>query len=253
MSHSAPHPRSEQPQGAPRSGAEDSAGTIRWQPVPAGSGQQQDPSCFRCSSALSQPLVCEGCGLLQPLPGAIDPFALFSLAPAAELDLELLRKRLTALSRRVHPDFYANAGAEERERAQASAAELNGAFELLSDETRRIEHLIARGGGPGAEQERQMPAAFLAEVLEWNESLDEARQGDPRALAGLEKLAGELRERLGAERAALRGLLTPLPEPGSPKYRDARRVLNAVRYLERAAAECAERRLDRANRTESTT
>lgn len=248
MAHPAPRPEPEPPSGPPPSGAAADAGTVRWQPLPAGEKAQQDPACFRCSSALSQPLVCDGCGLLQPLTRAIDPFALFSLAPAAELDLEQLRRRLTSLSRRVHPDFYANASAEERERAQASAAELNGAFELLCDETRRIEHLIARGGGPGAEQERQMPAAFLAEVLEWNESLDAARQGDPKALAGLESLSAELRGRLAAERTALRRLLTPLPEPGSPKYREARKLLNAVRYLERAAAECAERRLDRANR-----
>lgn len=177
------------------------------------------------------------------MPRQVSPFELFSMEPAAEIDGERLRRRLTALTRRVHPDFFATASPEEQARAQASAAELNGAFELLSDESRRIDWLIEQGGGPSSELERQMPQAFLIEVLEWNETLDSARQGAPAALKALAPLALELKARLEAERAALRRLLTPLPAQGAPQYRDARRTLNAVRYLERAAAECAERQL----------
>lgn len=201
-------------------------------------------SCFRCAASLSQPLVCEGCGLLQPAPEGVNPFHALGLEPAAGIDPGDLRKRQSRLSRRMHPDFFAAEGEEARRQAEANTARLNGAFEVVSDETRRLDWLIEDGGGPSTADERQMPQEFLMEVLEWNETMEGARENDPSALGALPGLESELRERLDAERTRLRTLLTPLPPQGDAKYTEARRGLNAVRYLERALAEIGERRLD---------
>ena len=208
-----------------------------------------DPSCFRCASSLTQPLVCESCGILQKPPGKVDPFRIFCLERAADVSSSDLRKRLSALSRKMHPDFFVAAGEEARELAERNTAELNTAFEVLSDETQRVEWLIDAGGGPTLEQERQMPQEFLMEVLEWNETLEGAREGDDAALSKLPTLENELCERLEAQRGSLRALLTPLPPRGHETYVRARRELNAVRYLERALSELAEHRLDRAKGT----
>lgn len=203
-------------------------------------------SCFRCSASLSQPLVCEGCGLLQPAPEALNPFHTLGLEPAADVDPSDLRRRQSRLSRRMHPDFFATAGEEAKRQAEANTAHLNSAFEVVSDETRRFDWLIEDGGGPSTSEERQMPQEFLMEVLEWNETLEGARGGHAGELEKMPALESELRERLGAEQAELRQTLTPLPPNGDERYRSARRRLNAIRYLERALAEVAERRLDSA-------
>jgi hypothetical protein len=93
-----------------------------------------------------------------------------------------------------------------------------------------------------------MPQAFLLEVLEWNEILEEAR-ARPAASGPDPRLAG-LGETLAARRAdALRAVaarLEPLPARGAPGLRDVRRELNAVRYLDRALGELESLRLARA-------
>lgn len=204
-----------------------------------------DESCFRCAASLTQPLVCEGCGLLHPPPPDLNPFQALGMNPAARIDAMDLRKRLSKLSRHMHPDFYVAQGEEARRLAEQNTAELNAAFEIVSDETRRIDWLIQAGDGPAPTEERQMPQEFLMEVLEWNETLEGAREKDAQALAALPALAEELQARLVRQRDALRELLTPLPPAGDERYVQARRQLNAVRYLERALAELAEQRLDR--------
>jgi len=101
-------------------------------------------------------------------------------------------------------------------------------------------------GGPGESDERQMPQAFLMEVLEWNESLDDARNA---AAGGPERAALEgLGQTLDTERAAtlerIGAGLTPLPDDGSAALTALRRELNAIRYLDRARRELESLRLD---------
>jgi molecular chaperone HscB len=162
----------------------------------------------------------------------------FGLAPGFALDRRALRKRLLELQRAVHPDFFATRGADARAAAEDATSRLNRAFEVLGDEQRLGDELVRRLGGPSQDEERQMPQAFLMEVLEWNEVLDDART---RANGAGAPALSELRGQLDAARAAtLRNLaldLVPLPEHGSPRLRRARQSLNALRYVERALAD----------------
>ena len=61
-------------------------------------------------------------------------------------------------------------------------------------------------------------------------------------LAAFADYAAHAFERL----AAIGALLTPLPERGSPRLVDARRQMNAVRYIDRALDQIEELRLQRA-------
>jgi len=210
--------------------------------------------CTSCGAALASSLVCEACGALQNATDAADaPWAAFGLERAYALDGPALKKRLLALQRRMHPDFFGGASAEERELAERNTAELNAAHRVLADDARRADLLVRALGGPDDQKERQMPQAFLMEVLEWNETLEEARdasleEGSPTraALDSLEtQLVSERREAL--ERIA--GLLTPLPDAGAPALTNARKELNAVRYLDRTLSTLRELRLDAARST----
>jgi molecular chaperone HscB len=202
-------------------------------------------ACAACGSELRTPLVCERCGALLEPPAAVTPFQLLGLEPAFALDLDAIRRRVLVLTRALHPDFHANAGPAQKRRAEDGTAALNAAFHVLADDARRADWLVRDLGGPAEDAERAMPPAFLEEVLEWNEAIEEARAraADGAARARLAPLAG----RLEAERASalqrIGALLTPLPARGAPALRSARQELNAVRYLDRALRELGDLRL----------
>jgi molecular chaperone HscB len=160
------------------------------------------------------------------------PFEVFGLAPAFALDRPALGKRRLALTRRLHPDFHGAADAETRRLAEDGTAALNRAHALLDDDFRRADWLVTSLGGPRENEERGLPAAFLQEVLAWNETLEAAREGGDRA--GLPALESTLASELARLRAALAAELEPLPAAGAPALRRARQLLNTARYLERA-------------------
>jgi len=201
-------------------------------------------SCPECGEALWTPLGCEACGVLAQWEEAPGAFELFGLAPAWEVDRKALRSALLQLQRLTHPD---HAGATDQ--AERANAALNHAHEVLSDAFLRADDLIRRLGGPEESAERQMPQEFLMEVLEWNETLDDAAEAAPGS-AEREAL-GPLAEQLRAQReevlSEVGAALTPLPTSGAAGLGPLRRRLNAVRYLSRALERIRELRLAEAN------
>jgi len=209
-------------------------------------------NCPKCWADLQTPLFCESCEEVLEARSSGDgtsPYRILGVAEQFDLDRMALRKRLLLLSRRLHPDVHRTADEETRERAERNTAELNSAFELLENEFRRADWLVKSLGGPDEETERQMPQAFLIEVLEWNETIEDAQASahgsDERAR--LEGLEGELQEERRGLMGEVSSMLNPLPERDAPGLAEVRRKLNAVRYLDRALHQIAELRLEQAN------
>lgn len=204
-------------------------------------------NCPACGAPLETPVACGACGAIHAVSETASPFEVLGFAPGFAVDEREVRRRLTRFSRLVHPDFFAAAEPAVRERAERNSARLNLAFDVVADAQRRADWLVVHLGGPTEESDRSMPKAFLMEVLEWNELLEEARAAsaaDPR----IETLAAELAARRAAGLDRIAELLDPLPEPGSPRLRTARSELNALRYLDRALREIESLRLARAER-----
>lgn len=205
------------------------------------------PNCPACGAPLETPVACGACGTIHAVSETASPFEILGLRPGFELEGSELRRRSTRFSRLVHPDFFAGADPAVRERAERNSARLNQAFDVLADAQKRADWLVVHLGGPTEESERSMPQAFLMEVLEWNELLEEVRASgaaDPR-LAGL---AADLAQRRAQGLERLARLLQPLPARGAPELVAARSELNALRYLDRALREIESLRLDRAER-----
>ncbi|MBK7643146.1 MAG: hypothetical protein IPJ19_08845 [Planctomycetes bacterium] len=205
--------------------------------------------CPNCDAELESPLGCAACQRIFDPPEGLSPFELLGLPQAFALDEAHLRRRVLRLGRLVHPDFFGNAPAQERELAERNSARLNRAHELLADPVERANWFVTALGGPAENEQRSMPQAFLAEVLEWNELLEEARAAP--AGSGLRERLEALASTLAAERA--RGLksiaahLAPLPERGSLLLRELRTQLNALRYVDRALSEIESLSLARAS------
>jgi molecular chaperone HscB len=193
--------------------------------------------CPHCQAELESALGCGACGRLLDPPAELSPFELLGLEPRFALDERALEKRLRAAMRLVHPDVHASAPAEQRERAERGSARLNGAYVTLADPAARADWLVTWLGGPAESQQRALPQSFLHEVLEWNETLEEARAGARAALEGLSSLQAMLRARHAEALQTVERLLTPLPERGSPRLSEVRSQLNAIRYVDRALSE----------------
>lgn len=149
-----------------------------------------------------------------------------------DVDEAAAKKRLRRYTRLVHPDFYATAGDEQRERAEAHNARLNAAYNLVTNDMARADWIVLHLNGPTEKELGAMPQAFLMEVMEWNEILEENALGS-QCLANL---TVELHEHRNALMGSVSAALTPLPEPGAGSLQDVRRSLNALRYVDRALA-----------------
>jgi molecular chaperone HscB len=106
----------------------------------------------------------------------MDPFATLGVARRFDLDLAALEKTHRELSRALHPDRFAQAGASERRAALEKAANVNEAWRTLREPIARAEALFRVAGiKVGETNEPKASQAFLMDVLEERESLAEAR------------------------------------------------------------------------------
>ncbi|MED6336137.1 MAG: iron-sulfur cluster co-chaperone HscB C-terminal domain-containing protein [Planctomycetota bacterium] len=206
-------------------------------------------SCPYCEMLLETPYCCVSCGQVFSPERYPTPFEAFGLPLNYGVDTEELERRLLRYSRLVHPDFFATASEEMRRTAEENSAALNGAFKILTDDARRAEWVIEALGGPSGGDEKQLPREFLMEVLEWGEQIESARQTPPGSLdrTGLDELVATLSRRRQRSFDQLNTALVPPPEAADERLTEARRILNAVSYLDRALTQLEALRLEEAS------
>jgi len=142
----------------------------------------------------------------------------FSIDPAA-LEAAYLDR-----SRAVHPDFHHGSSGGEQAASEVLTAAVNEAYTTLKDPFRRAEHLLGLLGGPTATEVKDIPPAFLMEMMELREEIERADA------AGQTRHEGDAKNRLNTIFAGL----VPLFEKAetTPAARTAiRKELNAAKYL----------------------
>jgi molecular chaperone HscB len=157
------------------------------------------------------PLLCPACGKVQPASNA-DYFQVFGLDPKLGVDTAALEREFHRLSRRLHPDRFARASAEEQQMSLANTALLNDAYRALRDPIQRTEYLLKVEGleigeenaGKNKSANRQPPADLLEEVFELNMQLEEMRmnqkmgENDPTLQADLTAARGKFESLLAS-------------------------------------------------------
>src|SRR5262245_23765881 len=108
-----------------------------------------------------------------------DAFHRLGLPRRFVLDAGELERAYLVRSRAVHPDYHLAGSAGDLNASLELSAAINEAYNTLRDPFTRAEHLLALEGGPSASEHKQMPAEFLAEMLEAREQIEEARTGCP--------------------------------------------------------------------------
>ena len=167
---------------------------------------------------------CQSCGKVQPA-APVDYFLFFGLPRKLNLDVAALERDFYALSRKLHPDLYAQGEAEQRKWSLEKSSQLNDAYRTLKDPVARTEYLLRLQGVDFDEQSSQateaartsgqakkqvVPPDMLEEVFELNMQLEELRMNqrmgeqDPDLIGQLEEQKKSLQQKLATVDQELR-------------------------------------------------
>jgi molecular chaperone HscB len=162
-----------------------------------------------------------------------DHFERLGLPRRFDLDPAELERQYLARSREVHPDFHQLGGeAEQRASLELSSA-LNEAYTTLRDPFRRAGYLLQLEGGPSAAELKEMPAAFLEEMLALRMEIEELKEGGPDSpeLTAMERQLVERREGLLTRAGEAFDRLPEAPDRGA-LLKEVRELLNATKYVQ---------------------
>jgi molecular chaperone HscB len=149
--------------------------------------------CWACGAehGIGAPL-CPTCNKVQPLVAGADYFTALGLPRLLQIDVAALEKQFYRLSRRLHPDLYATAGADQQQWSTEQSSLLNDAYRTLKDPVERTRYLLQLEGASveeesekdraaakaaGTAREQKVPADLLEEVFDLNMQLEELRMG----------------------------------------------------------------------------
>jgi molecular chaperone HscB len=132
----------------------------------------------------------------------MDPFATLGIERKFDVDLGAVEKTHRELSRALHPDRFAAAGASERRLSLSKAVEVNESWRIVRDPIRRAEALFALAGVPVGENREPKPSGeLLMDMLEQREALADAKER--RDLGAVRGLAEAIASREEAARREL--------------------------------------------------
>jgi molecular chaperone HscB len=172
-----------------------------------------EAGCWSCSQALAvSEHFCSRCGKVQPT-RPMTHFEFFGLRKKLNIDTGKLEKDFYALSRKLHPDVYARATANEQDWSLQKTSQLNDAYRTLKDPIARTQYLLSLEGvqleeqskaatdaarQSGEEKKQVVPPELLEEVFELNMQLQELKLGerDPGTLAQLQEAKKKFEQKL---------------------------------------------------------
>ena len=160
-----------------------------------------------------------------------NPFALFDLPVAFQVDSALLNERYLALQKSLHPDNFSAASAQEQRLAIQKSAEINDALRILKDPITRADSIIAINTGEteNPEEKSNNDIDFLMQQMEWRETLENIeKRKDTDELTAFTQEINQIRH------AILRELSTAL---GEQQWDIARAITDKLRFIKKLQAE----------------
>ena len=160
-----------------------------------------------------------------------NPFALFDLPVAFQVDSALLNERYLALQKSLHPDNFSAASAQEQRLAIQKSAEINDALRILKDPITRADSIIAINTGEteNPEEKSNKDIGFLMQQMEWRETLENIEnRKDTDELTAFTQEINQIRH------AILSELSTALDEQ---QWDIARAITDKLRFIKKLQAE----------------
>jgi molecular chaperone HscB len=129
---------------------------------------------------------------------SIDLFAFYGITPSLVLDEEFLRSEYVKIQKEWHPDFHSTNPAM-MDKAMEKTAMNNKAWNSLRTLQGRTEVILAITGRLSSGQKNVLPQDFLMEMLDLNDSISEANEGNRQAMSQSESLLNERETELETE------------------------------------------------------
>jgi molecular chaperone HscB len=117
-------------------------------------------------------------------------FSLFNIPVQLSVDTKLLSSTFFALSRKYHPDYFANATEEEKEEALEKSSLLNKAWKTFQKKDELIKYVLQLKGVLVEDEKYSLDPDFLMEVMDLNEALmdgSETNSNYPAKIAHLQE------------------------------------------------------------------
>ena len=181
-------------------------------------------TCWSCGTMRAEHF-CSACGKVQP-PVPVDYFTFFGFPRKLHIDSARLESEFYHLSRKLHPDLFAQAEGREQEWSLEQSSQLNDAYRTLKDPIKRTEYLLRLEGVELEEQSKSatekaratgevkkqvVPPDLLEEVFELNMQLEELRaqkklgEDDPALIEEIGRQKLELEDKYDALLKELQG------------------------------------------------
>ena len=160
-----------------------------------------------------------------------NPFALFDLPVAFQVDSALLNERYLTLQKSLHPDNFSAASAQEQRLAIQKSAEINDALRILKDPITRADSIIAINTGEteNPEEKSNKDIDFLMQQMEWRETLENIEnRKDTDELTAFTQEINQIRH------AILSKLSTALD---AQQWDIARAITDKLRFIKKLQAE----------------
>lgn len=115
-------------------------------------------------------------------------FELFEIPVQLKVNVTALSKKFFELSKKYHPDYYANDSEEVQAEALERSALLNKAWKTFQNSDATIKYVLQEKGLLEEEEKYELPPVFLMEVMEINEQLMDPDE------SGLQQLDSRINE-----------------------------------------------------------
>src|SRR5215211_2163312 len=120
-------------------------------------------------------------------------FELYNIPVSLKPNQQLVKQKFYELSRKYHPDFFANATDEEQADVLEKSSMVNKAFKTFQNPDATIKYVLQQKGLLEEEEKYQLPPDFLMEMLDLNEQLTEAKlEGDEERMKQVKILINEI-------------------------------------------------------------
>ncbi|MFC3559538.1 iron-sulfur cluster co-chaperone HscB C-terminal domain-containing protein [Pedobacter jamesrossensis] len=98
-------------------------------------------------------------------------FEFYELPIQFNPDLNTVKTKFYAFSKKFHPDFYANESEEKQQEVLELATLNNKAYQTLSNPKKRLKYVLELKGIVETDEGYQLPQTFLMEMMDINEAL----------------------------------------------------------------------------------
>jgi len=118
-------------------------------------------------------------------------FEFYGIAESFNPDTAAIKKQFYALSKKYHPDYFANEDDAKQQEILELSTLNNKAYQTLADPNKLLNYILKLHGLVNEGAKPQLPADFLMEMMDINERLLEIENAEQLAAVTAEVLAIE--------------------------------------------------------------